>query len=235
MASQLVIFFEAKLEALRLADALIGCKGYDIGGCIEKAKPLARVERHRIVRLCLCLVHLLSLAHHNPPHPNRHHHCSRRLPVATPLTGVRGFHTAPSAAPFSAPLPVRPLDCRSRKTSVSRTPAPALLSSAAPTRYNTRIELLQPIYQAFRASRFYPVERSRTPTHHSRPWRRRPLRVPLSRRTRVSAPPRPRESHGTMLFPIAKLSSFTNVRLSRPRCRLWRTHSSSPRSPPHPC
>lgn len=135
----------------------------------------------------------------------------------------------------SAPLPVRPLDCRSRKTGASRTPAPALLSSAAPTRYHTRIELLQPVYQALTASRFYLVERSRTPTHHSRPWRRRPLRVPLSRRTRVSAPPRPRESHGTMLFSIAKLASFANVRLSRPRCRLWCTHSSSPRSPPHPC
>jgi hypothetical protein len=146
------------------------------------------VERHRIARLCLCLVHLLSAVSlaHNTPTPNRHHHCSRRIPLATPLTGVRGSQTTPSAAPSFAPVPVRPLDCcRYRKTSASRTPA--LLSRAAPSRHHPHIGTLQPAYQGLRASLFYLVEHLRTPTHHPGPWRRQPLRVALSRYTIVSA------------------------------------------------
>lgn len=178
-----------------------------------------------------CLLSAVSRPQHTPQH-NPHQNCSRRPSLATPFTGVRGHHTDPSAARSSAPQPVRPLDCRYRKTSASRTPA--LLSSAAPTRHHPHIGLLQPVYHGLRTSPIYVVEHLRTPAHHLGPWRRQPLRVELSRYTIASAPTRIRASHGAMLFPIAKLASFANLCLRRPRCRLWPTHSS-PRSPPHPC
>lgn len=70
MASQLVIFFEAKLrgpETRRRADWLMG---YDIGVASRKHLKAACASgeaQDRAARLCLCLVHLLLSAVSRPP------------------------------------------------------------------------------------------------------------------------------------------------------------------------
>lgn len=97
--------------------------------------------------------------------------------------GVRAHRISLAAAPSTALATVRDLYYRYRKTSACA----HQLCSRELHPLHSRIGTLPPRQQRLWASKSTCVRHTRTPKHHLRPWRRRPLRVALSRYTAVSA------------------------------------------------
>lgn len=123
----------------------------------------------------------------NDPHTQQPHQ-QTRPPLLTPniLTsapaGVRAHRISLPAAPSTALTTARDLYYRYRKTSACAHPP---CSRELHPRH-TRIDTLPPTQQALWASKSTCIRHTRTPQPHLRPWRRRPLRVALSRSTAVS-------------------------------------------------
>jgi hypothetical protein len=74
-----------------------------------------------------------------------------------------------------------------------------------------------------------------THTFHPRPWRRRLLRVALSRMAVSPSTHMRASTHAMLLANTLDSIALANRNTLRSRCRPWCTHSSTPPIPPHPC
>lgn len=123
MASRLVIFFKAKLEALRLAEALIGCEGYSR---YIIAKPEARVQREwrgtgyrsTLVLVprpsAVCFLSPTTLTHHAPiVNTTAHANCpwTRLSLVCEDYLQPHHQRPPPRLCPPPSRLPIRQNQC----------------------------------------------------------------------------------------------------------------------------